>query len=1084
MCRMSDWDSNQDDLSFRRTLLGSDDWNFKEPSSRSSSSNHTPVVPSRQADCTIPFTESHAADVAIPQLPIPRGALLRRRQISDPPPRESQARYLSVGSDVNSSRSFTARSHATSSGVSPRPSSQSPRRYFPSPRSVVEARALPPEDLQKVFNSYISARLKDGLNTASVEQHRQILQQVLEHQYYSFHKSQDSVSASTQGTDAPMTEKSLQLDMIANTRFSERMTEQTVKRRIIAARFNWSNVLRYMDRPPLTIQFAVSPRVRRLCEQQTWAALIDHAVLNSHRYIMEDVQRTKWYDGCGQTRDSNDRMDGQAKLYPTNGVAVARRLPRDRRSGDRELACQRQSLLLNTLFREGLYAYHDYATNKWLSPFYGFNGKDDYGSAARAHVLALPNRTFMADSEDFVQSPRPVSPLALSETRWHQLTSKRSSLSNSFSLDSNSPITSSFAPVENDAERRQGGSPMTHQMPDPEIAVSNAVRPPSHFNTGLYPYIICEDNSGKVHLFLEEDSPPPTSYLLQWLCRRHACRLQTVDERTRRANNFFKTVDGDEEGSVFSYAYVNVPEQREKELRPIALHLTDTQLPWLASQLQLSGFAEGGLALTDLFLALDIQRVLHSPQLLSSWLWMKNVFNAQRNLFSFSVTIRESTMDAQQSRHMSAFQARQMRPMSAVSSHVSREVALGLRPHPYTLFDQMNFFPFLEMLHLCNETPIEVLEDILGPHHLERYPDVEGEVASPLDDDGQEEEEEEEENCFYLRELYFVGERKIRTKNGYPSRHSDDASLMGFRVTSKRLPCIEVLWLDVLRLRRLTFGAGHTFLRELHIVSDNAFKSSMLSGVGRLPVLEVFHVEKLSIDTLGYLGECPKLRELLVHNCRFLPITTNSNPLQDVEKISTLEYLSLAYSSEVKTIENFAKCLSLKKIVLTRCNGISSASIRGFENLPHLEMLCLEFTRVSHFSIFSKSNALRVLRLDSCKRVLRTSIEGLEMNNSLEEISLSGTNVATISNLGAGCARVHTLDLSLCRYLDVEGLQGGPGTAQLVRAESFLHQRDGPSVPTGLFSAGGALRRGLLGAAARRAAGVGASAVAHPHRRG
>ncbi|KAG5469670.1 hypothetical protein CUR178_01808 [Leishmania enriettii] len=442
--------------------------------------------------------------------------------------------------------------------------------------------------------------------------------------------------------------------------------------------------------------------------------------------------------------------------------------------------------------------------------------------------------------------------------------------------------------------------------------------------------------------------------------------------------------------------------------RPLALHLTEQHIPWLAQQL--CPDSEGG-GLVDLQeLHLSVTESLLPPGWAASWRWCLSVLRCRKNLLVLSVVTRPwarlMSEGASSDAHVD------------VQSHDPAEVigVLGTSTARAAMFTAP-----LQVLSLQGAVAEAVAPLFCGVSHRTRT-EVDGDGVPPA--------------LERLRELY------VSVRSGQSAGGSVGSVGLGdVHVTASVYPALQVLWLDAPRLRRVYID-HLLMLRELHLISGAPLACSALRGVELLPHLEVLHLEKAIIDDCALFGECLALRELLLHACRLSLLLSSSamvpeggdehlEELHGVERAPRLETLSLCYTDEVRNLQNFSRCRSLRRVLLTRCNGISSSSVAGLERLPRLELLAMEYTRVSALSHFAASPALRVLRLDGCKRVLRSSVVGLEAAAFLTELSLKETNVSTVANFGGGCHALRSLDLSGCRHLDVDGLQGIQALPQL-----------------------------------------------------
>ncbi|KAK7194755.1 hypothetical protein NESM_000395500 [Novymonas esmeraldas] len=447
--------------------------------------------------------------------------------------------------------------------------------------------------------------------------------------------------------------------------------------------------------------------------------------------------------------------------------------------------------------------------------------------------------------------------------------------------------------------------------------------------------------------------------------------------------------------------------------RALALHLTEQHIPWLAREL-CPDSASGGLAhLRELHLS--VTESMLPPGWPAAWRWCLSVLRARANLLLVSVAARASATSAAE--RTAAAPRQDGKPSDAPD---------GVEALGSTTTCAIMAAAALQVLSLQS-----MAADAVAPLFRE--------VSATTRTDG--DHTPATTVLGRLRELY------VNVRRGERGDESPRPIGLGeVHVPALVYPVLQVLWLDAPRLRHVHLDRLLS-LREVHLVSDASLPCSALRGVERLPVLEVLHLERAIIDDCSFLGDCLSLRELLLHACRLsLQLSSSQSPssvalatetgdreeeLHGVERAPRLETLSLCYTEEVRNLQNFARCRSLRRVLLTRCNGISSSSISGLERLPRLELLAMEYTRVSGLSHLAAAPALRVLRVDGCKRVLRSSVMGLESVAHLTELSLQDTNVSTVANFGGGCAALRSLDLSGCRHLDVEGLQGIQALPQL-----------------------------------------------------
>ncbi|KPI87801.1 hypothetical protein ABL78_3100 [Leptomonas seymouri] len=517
---------------------------------------------------------------------------------------------------------------------------------------------------------------------------------------------------------------------------------------------------------------------------------------------------------------------------------------------------------------------------------------------------------------------------------------------------------------------------------------------------------------------------PPSSAVTDGACRtaiQHLFHVRLQEWRAKR-KDVVRRMDN------IDPSWLMVGDCRGPLPRPLALHVTEQHLLWLARELCPDSDGGGLMDLQELHLC--VAESLLPTGWVSAWQWCLSTLRSRRNLLVVSIVAAVSPPPmalgsvTEENNGKRAADPVSLPGLSSLSDAVTGPTS--------ALFIEAIFgIPSLQVLDLHGITGEDVA--LLFPECTAAAAATAGGKANWQSRGGV--------SCTRLarlRDLYVTVRRGHEAGASSRSAYSGEICL-----SAAVFPSLQVLWLDAPRLCHLAFGAS-LVLRELHLISDSSLLCSALRGVEALPCLEVLHVERAVIDDCAFLGDCLALRELLLHACRLssllLLASTEGNAggggghveeLHGVERAPNLETLSLCYTEEIKQLSNFARCPSLRRVLLTRCNGISSSSIVGFESLPNLELLALEYTRVSELSHFARAPVLRVLRVDGCKRVLRSSVMGLEMAPHLRELSMQDTNVSTVANFGGGCMALQFLDLSGCRHLDVDGLQGIQALPQL-----------------------------------------------------
>jgi Leucine-rich repeat (LRR) protein len=188
------------------------------------------------------------------------------------------------------------------------------------------------------------------------------------------------------------------------------------------------------------------------------------------------------------------------------------------------------------------------------------------------------------------------------------------------------------------------------------------------------------------------------------------------------------------------------------------------------------------------------------------------------------------------------------------------------------------------------------------------------------------------------------------------------------------------------------------FLKFRHL--DNA----SLQGLEELKSLERLDLEKTLIGDVRSLAGCRALKELKLTN----------SPVKDMiiglERIATLEVLSLAACHYITSVTNLRHCTALRELILDGTR-ITDAGIAGLESIVTLTKLSLEgCTFITSVSSLRHSPSLRVLHI-SYTRAAAAGTMSLDEIGTLQCLKACGSAQLDASTLRR-CQSLREVDLS------------------------------------------------------------------------
>jgi hypothetical protein len=247
------------------------------------------------------------------------------------------------------------------------------------------------------------------------------------------------------------------------------------------------------------------------------------------------------------------------------------------------------------------------------------------------------------------------------------------------------------------------------------------------------------------------------------------------------------------------------------------------------------------------------------------------------------------------------------------------------------------------------------------------------------------------------------------------------------------------------RLKTISNLAPATSLRELNLAHSRV---EDLGGLNKLVALEVLDVTGIRTTDLSILRQCPRLVTLTAKS----DITALESVIHAAAP--SLVDCRLHIDRPVKAL--VSRSLScLRRSTVLNFRYLDTASLQGLEELPSLEQLDLEKTRVDDVRSLAGCRALRELKLQGslvtdmgilgleriatlevlnftgCRHI--TSVTSLRHCTALRELFLDGTCVTDAGIAGLECIVTLTkLSLAFCTLIrSVSSLRHSPSLREL-----------------------------------------------------
>jgi Leucine-rich repeat (LRR) protein len=180
------------------------------------------------------------------------------------------------------------------------------------------------------------------------------------------------------------------------------------------------------------------------------------------------------------------------------------------------------------------------------------------------------------------------------------------------------------------------------------------------------------------------------------------------------------------------------------------------------------------------------------------------------------------------------------------------------------------------------------------------------------------------------------------------------------------------------QLKAISNLAPATSLRELNLALSSV---ESLRGLEKLVALETLAVTSTRAEDLSILRQCPRLVTLSAKG----DITALESIIHAAPP--SLVDCRLHIDRPVSALDS--RSLScLRRSTVLRFSDLDNASLQGLEEIPSLELLDLEVTRVDDVRSLAGCRALRVLKLNS-SLVTDVGIIGLERIATLEVLNLA-----------------------------------------------------------------------------------------------
>jgi Leucine-rich repeat (LRR) protein len=202
------------------------------------------------------------------------------------------------------------------------------------------------------------------------------------------------------------------------------------------------------------------------------------------------------------------------------------------------------------------------------------------------------------------------------------------------------------------------------------------------------------------------------------------------------------------------------------------------------------------------------------------------------------------------------------------------------------------------------------------------------------------------------------------------------------------------------QLKAISNLAPATSLRELNLACSGV---ADLRGLEKLVALETLDATGVFTTVLSILRQCPRLVTLSAQG--------DITALERIIHAAAPSLVDCRLHIDRPVSDLDSRSLScLHRSTVLKFSGLDNASLQGLEEIPSLERLDLENTRVDDVRSLAGCRALRVLKLTSSD-VTDTGIIGLERIATLEVLDLEYSEITSVTSL-RHCTALRELSLT------------------------------------------------------------------------
>lgn len=199
------------------------------------------------------------------------------------------------------------------------------------------------------------------------------------------------------------------------------------------------------------------------------------------------------------------------------------------------------------------------------------------------------------------------------------------------------------------------------------------------------------------------------------------------------------------------------------------------------------------------------------------------------------------------------------------------------------------------------------------------------------------------------------------------------------------------------------------FLRLYNHFPDEAVKLQLPHGLDYLPrKLRLLHWDSYPIKCMPSKFRPEFLVELTLRDSKLVKLWEGVQPL------TSLTYMDLSSSKNIKDIPNLSGAMNMEKLYLRFCENlvtVSSSSLQNLNKLKVLDMSCC--TKLKALPTNINLESLSILNLRGCSKLKRFPC----ISTQVQFMSLGETAIEKVPSLIRLCSRLVSLEMAGCKNL-------------------------------------------------------------------